>query len=241
MKKISYFSQKILAIETSGNICGAAVVCNGKVIAERNILLPKNSSSRIFDMIKTLAKKNRLDAVAVDVGPGSFTGTRIGVSLARAYGQFLGLPVIGVSSLDCMVFNALKKKNISGYGKILPAIDALRGEVYTARYEGRKRKSEYRIINIEKFVKMAEGSSAVVGRREIIKNISAKKRIVVDVSASAVGLLAALVLKKQKKYSYADVLPLYVRRAFAEERCKIGKQNRNPAGKAGGYRKNRGN
>ena len=108
------------------------------------IFLPKNSSSKIFDVIKNVTKKNlQFSAIAVDVGPGSFTGSRIGVSLARVYGQFLELPVIGVSCLDCLVFNAVKHKNVSG--KIFPIVDALRGEVYTAEYDGLKRKTKYKI------------------------------------------------------------------------------------------------
>jgi len=205
---------KILAIETSGNICGAAVISGDKIIAEKNIFLPKNSSSKIFDIIKNITKKNlQFDAMAVDVGPGSFTGIRIGVSLARAYGQFLKVPVISVSSLDCLVFNALKDamlKNVSG--KIFPIVDALRGEVYTAEYEGLKRKSEYKIIEVEKFLKMLDNKSTIVGSYEICRKISLKKCVITDISASSVGFVALSKFKKNKNYDYNEVLPLYIRR-----------------------------
>ncbi|MDO8734126.1 MAG: tRNA (adenosine(37)-N6)-threonylcarbamoyltransferase complex dimerization subunit type 1 TsaB [Elusimicrobiota bacterium] len=214
---------KILAIETSGNICGAAVISGDKIIAEKNIFLPKNSSSKIFDIIKNITKKNlQFDAIAVDVGPGSFTGIRVGVSLARAYGQFLELPVVGVSCLDCLVFNALKEKNVSG--KIFPIVDALRGEVYTAEYEGQKRKTEYKIIEVEKFLKMLDNKSTIVGSYEICQVISDNRKCdVVKLSASAVGFLASMKLEKCEKHNYNKVLPLYIRRAFAQERyanCK---------------------
>ena len=77
---------KILAIETSGDICGVALLSKDRIISEKNVLLPKNSSSRIFEIIKEVSKKIDFDCLAVDIGPGSFTGIRIGVSLARAYG-----------------------------------------------------------------------------------------------------------------------------------------------------------
>jgi len=209
--------KRILAIETSGELCGVALIQNGKVVAEKNILLPKNSSSKIFDIIENVTKKDsKLDAVAVDIGPGSFTGTRIGVSLARAYGQFLKLPVIGISSLDCMVFNALKQKNIKGM--IFPVIDALRCEVYTAGYEGQRRISEYRIISIDKLTKMSDKKTVVVCGKKIFKKNPVGRCIAVDITASAVGLLAWDKLSKNKKYSYDRVLPLYLRRAFAEDR-----------------------
>ncbi|HAX61959.1 MAG TPA: tRNA (adenosine(37)-N6)-threonylcarbamoyltransferase complex dimerization subunit type 1 TsaB [Elusimicrobia bacterium] len=216
---------KILSIETTGNICGAALVCDNEVIAERNIFLPKNSSSKIFEIIKSITRRHKFDAVAVDIGPGSFTGCRIGVSLSRAYGQFLKLPVVPVSSLDCMVFNAVKKRKI--YGKIFPVIDALRDEIYTAVYNGLKRKSEYRIIKVEKFLKMLDNKSTIVGSCEICKKISVKKYVVTDISASSVGFVAMSKLKKNKNYGYNEVLPLYIRRVFAEERyadCKSTKR-----------------
>ncbi|MBI5573692.1 MAG: tRNA (adenosine(37)-N6)-threonylcarbamoyltransferase complex dimerization subunit type 1 TsaB [Elusimicrobia bacterium] len=220
---------KILAIETSGSICGAAVINSDKIIAEKNIFLPKNSSSKIFDIIKNIAKKNlQFNAIAVDVGPGSFTGIRVGVSLARAYGQFLKLPVIGVSCLDCLVFNALKDatlKNVSG--KIFPIVDALRGEVYTAEYGGLKRKTKYKIIKVEKFLKMLDNKSTVIGNREICKKISMKKCVIINVSASSVGFTALNKFKKNKKHNYNEVLPLYIRRAFAQEHyadCKSTKR-----------------
>lgn len=208
--------KKILAIETSGDICGAALISAGKVIAEKNVFFPKNSSSKIFDILGFVTKKDPdFNAIAVDIGPGSFTGIRIGISLARIYGQMLKLPVAGVSSLDCIVFNALKSRKIPG--KIFPVIDALRDEVYTAEYEGLKKKSGYRTIKIEKFRKILDNESTVAGAAEICKKISAEKSVVAGVSASAVGLLA---LNKFKKNNYSDVLPLYVRMAFAEERRK---------------------
>src|SRR3989339_905144 len=208
--------EKILAIETSGNICGAAVISGDKIIAEKNIFLPKNSSSKIFDVIKNVTKKNlQFSAIAVDVGPGSFTGSRIGVSLARVYGQFLELPVIGVSCLDCLVFNAVKHKNVSG--KIFPIVDALRGEVYTAEYDGLKRKTKYKIIEVEKFLKMLDNKSTVVGSCEICRVMpDNRKCVAVKLSASAVGFLASIKLNKDKLREYNEVLPLYIRRAFAE-------------------------
>ncbi|PIU83173.1 MAG: tRNA (adenosine(37)-N6)-threonylcarbamoyltransferase complex dimerization subunit type 1 TsaB [Elusimicrobia bacterium CG06_land_8_20_14_3_00_38_11] len=208
---------KILAIETSGNICGAAVISGDKIIAEKNIFLPKNSSSKIFDVIKNITRENlQFNVIAVDVGPGSFTGIRVGVSLARAYGQFLRLPIIGVSCLDCLVFDALKNKNV--FGKIFPVVDALRGEVYTAEYEGLKRKTKIKIIEVAKFLKMLDNKSTVAGSYEICRSIpDNRKCVVVKLSASAVGFMASKKLERCEKHNYNEVLPLYIRRAFAQE------------------------
>ncbi|MFH1541192.1 MAG: tRNA (adenosine(37)-N6)-threonylcarbamoyltransferase complex dimerization subunit type 1 TsaB [Elusimicrobiota bacterium] len=240
----------ILAIETSNNICGAAIISDNKIIAEKNIFLPKNSSHKIFNIIKDITKKKlQFDAVAIDIGPGSFTGIRIGISLARAYGQFINVPVVGISSLDCLAFNASGKKNISE--KIFPIIDALRGDVYTARYErlnptscfvtskpdllrrkeqgitkyGVKRKSEYQVVGIEKFLKMIDNKTTIVGSREICQQIPINGICVeAKLSASGVGFLALKKLSDHindcKKYNYNKVLPLYIRKLFAQEHYK---------------------
>lgn len=210
---------KVLAIETSGDICGAALISGDGVVSEKNILLPKNSSSGIFEIVKEISSKTDYDYLAVDIGPGSFTGIRIGVSFARAYGQFLKIPVAGISSLDCLVFNAVFKHSVSG--KIYPVIDALREELYTAEYCGMKRKKEYQIITIEKFKKMLNSKHTIVGSRKICEKIG-KDCINIQLTASAIGLLAAAVfMKKGIVASYKDTVPLYIRRAFAEERAKI--------------------
>ncbi|MDD5687776.1 MAG: tRNA (adenosine(37)-N6)-threonylcarbamoyltransferase complex dimerization subunit type 1 TsaB [Elusimicrobia bacterium] len=207
---------KILAIETTGEICGAALIDNNKIISERNLLVAKNSSSKIFEVVKEISKKLDFDCLAVDIGPGSFTGIRIGVSLARAYGQFLKVPVIGISSLDCLVYSALIKEKVIGH--IFPIIDALRDEVFTAEYQGLKRKTGYQIIKIDKFRNMLSKGSVAAGSDEICGKIGLNgKCICTRMTASAVGFLAIKKFKNNFKGDYRKILPLYVRRSFAEE------------------------
>src|SRR3989339_220127 len=174
---------KILAIETSSEVCGAALIFDNKIISEKNILLPKKSSSKIFEIVKKVLKDEKIDCVAVDIGPGSFTGIRIGVSFARTYGQFLKIPVIGVSSLDCLVYK-FNSMHLNEYKKIYPVIDALRDEVYTARYSGLKKETEYQIMKIEELKKRSRKNCVITGNKE----------------------------------NYKNVFPLYIRRAFAEEK-----------------------
>lgn len=213
---------KILAIETSCDICGVALLNKDRIISEKNVLLPKNSSSKIFEIIKEVSKKTDFHCMAVDVGPGSFTGIRIGVSLARAYGQFLKIPVAGVSSLDCLVYNALTKTKVCG--KIYPVIDALREEVYTAEYDEFTRKTEYQIIKIEKFKKMLCYKSTVVGNKEICKKINIDEKCFnTQLTASSVGFLAMKKFLENQTKNYKDILPLYIRRTFAEERIRYKK------------------
>ena len=71
---------RILAIETSNDACGAALIENGNISAEKNIILPKNSSSEIFGIVEKICGNKKISAVAVDTGPGSFTGIRVGMA-----------------------------------------------------------------------------------------------------------------------------------------------------------------
>ena len=214
----------ILAIETSNNVCGAAFIDKGCVVAEKNLILPKNSSSEIFRIVRQVSGNKKISAVAVDIGPGSFTGIRIGVSLARAYSQFLKIPAAGIPSLDCLVYNAVKRENIGG--DIYPLIDALRDEVYTAHFTGIKRNSQYRIIKICDLKKYFAKGAVIVGNSEILKKINGNyNRVETDFSASAVGYLAIEIIKGKRCPNFKDILPFYMRRSFAEE-CSAAKQSK---------------
>ncbi|MEW6555767.1 MAG: tRNA (adenosine(37)-N6)-threonylcarbamoyltransferase complex dimerization subunit type 1 TsaB [Elusimicrobiota bacterium] len=218
---------KILAIETSGNTCGAALVCDTEIITEQNIFLPKKSSSKIFEIINGITKKHRFDAVAVDTGPGSFTGIRIGISLARVFGQFLKIPVVGISSLDCLVYSAIQGINFTS--RIFPIVDAFREEVYTAQYTGLKRETEYKIVKISNLEKLAGKKSVLAGEPEILKKIATETNfmetnfICVQQLASTVGFLAYKKFKKKENITggYETVLPLYIRHAYVDEQKKI--------------------
>lgn len=80
-----------------------------------------------------------LGLVVCSVGPGSFTGIRIGIATALGIGHGRGIPVVGVSSLD-----ALGRTWEAWEGDVFPVIDARRGNIYTARYRGGVRQGEYR-------------------------------------------------------------------------------------------------
>jgi tRNA threonylcarbamoyladenosine biosynthesis protein TsaB len=79
---------------------------------------------------------NALERIAVGVGPGTFTGLRIGVATARGLAQSLGVELVGVSSLQALAYMACTEAGKKEAGGILAAIDARRGEVFVAAYDG---------------------------------------------------------------------------------------------------------
>lgn len=101
---------KILSISTSSNIASVSISENDDCILELNINNNKTHSETLMPLIDELfrtanLKLSDIDAIACDVGPGSFTGIRIGISSVKAIAESLSIPVIGVSSLEALAYN----------------------------------------------------------------------------------------------------------------------------------------
>ncbi|WP_336637156.1 tRNA (adenosine(37)-N6)-threonylcarbamoyltransferase complex dimerization subunit type 1 TsaB [Lysinibacillus fusiformis] len=125
-----------LGIETANTPLSIAVVKDGKVVAEmvQNIKLTHSAGAMpaIEEVMARIdVRPNDLDAIAVSEGPGSYTGVRIGVTLAKTLAWSLQTPLVGVSSLKTLAANATLYN-----GLICPIFDARRGNVYTAVYQG---------------------------------------------------------------------------------------------------------
>lgn len=121
----------ILAIDTATPAVTAGIVRDGEVLAERVTVDARAHAERITpNVLAALADADLamadLDAVVVGCGPGPFTGLRVGMATAAAYGHALGIPVYGVCSLDAIGGQTT--------GETLVVTDARRREIYWARY-----------------------------------------------------------------------------------------------------------
>ncbi|MDM5297058.1 tRNA (adenosine(37)-N6)-threonylcarbamoyltransferase complex dimerization subunit type 1 TsaB [Bacillus pumilus] len=132
----------ILAIDTSNHTLGIALVRDDTVIGESITYLKKNHSVRAMPTVEALMKEcgvapSELSKIVVAKGPGSYTGVRIGVTIAKTLAWTLSLPITSISSLETLAANA---RYVDGY--ISPIFDARRGQVYTGLYtfEGGKMK-----------------------------------------------------------------------------------------------------
>jgi len=145
----------ILNIETSSTNCSVSLSNNEKLVD----CLEKDSSSyshsqKLHSFISELMEKNNisfkdLDAIAVGIGPGSYTGLRIGLSAAKGICFALDIPLISVSSLE----NLIAKIDFNGI--LISTIDARRDEVYSCIYNNKKeiiRKEMPEIINSKSFL-----------------------------------------------------------------------------------------
>ncbi|WP_042357632.1 tRNA (adenosine(37)-N6)-threonylcarbamoyltransferase complex dimerization subunit type 1 TsaB [Bacillus rubiinfantis] len=125
----------ILAIDTSNNPLGIALYNNNVVIGEYITNLKKNHSIRIMPAIQILMNEcektpKDLTRIVVAKGPGSYTGVRIGVTIAKTLAWSLNIPLVGISSLEILAAGV--GRYFTGY--VSPLFDARRGQIYTGLY-----------------------------------------------------------------------------------------------------------
>ena len=151
----------ILSIETSTNCCSAAIAINGHTVANRETLAGANHASDLPLFIQSLLDEAKsqnwtLDAVALSQGPGSYTGLRIGASLAKGLCYGLNIPLIPIDTLQllCAAASTLLPSSLTSTPILCPMLDARRMEVYTAFYTTALEKTkdvEAKIIDQDSF------------------------------------------------------------------------------------------
>ncbi|GIN42339.1 tRNA (adenosine(37)-N6)-threonylcarbamoyltransferase complex dimerization subunit type 1 TsaB [Heyndrickxia oleronia] len=141
---------KVLAIDTSNNPLGIALLDENKVIGEYITNLKKNHSIRVMPAIQQLMtdceiEPSQLDKIVVAKGPGSYTGVRIGVTIAKTLAWSLNIPLVGVSSLKLLAASVRYFP-----GVVSPLFDARRGQIYTGlyRYNGSTLETEIDDCNV---------------------------------------------------------------------------------------------
>ncbi|MBN7135544.1 tRNA N6-adenosine(37)-N6-threonylcarbamoyltransferase complex dimerization subunit TsaB [Lysobacter enzymogenes] len=130
---------KLLAFETSTEACSVALWLDGDV-RECFELAPRRHAELSLPWAEQLlaeagVKRRELDAVALGRGPGAFTGVRLAIALAQGVALALDVPVIPVSTLAVLALRAQPLARGAGPQRVLSAIDARMGEIYTAAYE----------------------------------------------------------------------------------------------------------
>ena len=219
----------ILAIDTSNLTLGVALIKDGKMIAEHISHLKKNHSVRAMPAIDELLKEcglepNDLTQIAVAKGPGSYTGVRIGVTIAKTLAWSLNIPIKTVSSLEVLAANGRFFQ-----GLICPLFDARRGQVYTGLYQYRDGKlhglEEDQNILLEDWLKKLKamdqqvlfiGSDTGI-HREMIERILDEQAVIADPALqlprpSELALIGEL----KEDEPVHSIVPNYIRLAEAE-------------------------
>lgn len=146
----------VLAIDTSTNVMGISLLKDQSVIGETITFINKNHSVRLMPAIDSLMKEcnikpKELTKIVVAKGPGSYTGVRIGVTVAKTLAFTLNIPIIGVSSLKVLAANG---RFFSGL--VCPIFDARRNLLFTGLYDfrGNESKSILDDCNIDRSIWM---------------------------------------------------------------------------------------
>jgi tRNA threonylcarbamoyladenosine biosynthesis protein TsaB len=129
----------LLAIESATSLVGAALLADSGAAAERSHQEGRMHAESLAPAIEEVCALSGLtvgdvEAIAVDVGPGLFTGLRVGVATAKALAQGLGIGVLAVGSLDILAAGAMAEAGSHQARTVVVVVDARRGEVFTSRY-----------------------------------------------------------------------------------------------------------
>lgn len=130
---------KILAIDTSSKICSVTIFEDLKTIIELQNDDEKTHSVKLMPMIDTAFKETNLslddiDLLACSLGPGSFTGVRIGIATVKAFADVKNIPIVGISSLEILAYN-VRELALSSNALVCSMIDAKNENIYCGLYE----------------------------------------------------------------------------------------------------------
>jgi tRNA threonylcarbamoyladenosine biosynthesis protein TsaB len=221
----------ILGIDTATQQVGCAIGGHEGVLASFQVAKGRRHAETLVPAIQFMCEKARIElaeigAIAVDVGPGLFTGLRVGVATAKAMASALRVPMVGVSSLDLLAFEVRWTSR-----RIVSVVDARRGEVFYAFYRqvpgGVQRLSEKRCGKPEELCSeiQATGEECLaVGDGALRYAEALQDQIRVEVGdaglaypspAALVQLAHAQALREQFVNSW-DLQPVYLRKADAE-------------------------
>ena len=211
----------ILGIDTSTKICTCSIFdSENGVIAETSLSVKKNHSNIVMPIIDNLFKIsdlniNDIDKIAVAIGPGSFTGVRIALGIAKGLAMALNKPLIAVNELDILEAIASGNEN-----EIIPLIDARKERVY---YKYQNKYVDDYLINLisnfdknKKYVFVGDGA---INYTNILKDNLGDNAVILPMynSFSRASILCELALNKDEANIYT-LEPEYISKSRAEKK-----------------------
>jgi tRNA threonylcarbamoyladenosine biosynthesis protein TsaB len=221
---------KILAVDTATKSCSVAVTEDGAVLGELTSVSHQTHSRHLMEMVHQVLGNAgvgmaSVDGFAVTIGPGSFTGLRIGISSIKGLAYAVDKPVVGASSLE-----ALARQSIPASDNICALIDARKGEVYAALYNftggALIREQDEIVLSTDDLLKQIErpciflGSGAVLYRGMIEQKLGDLAAFAPQqhhhIRASTVAEIGRIRLEQGDHVGTAELVPRYIRKSDAE-------------------------
>ena len=219
----------VLALDTATPVTAVALLEDDKVLGQAR-QPAKNHSVTLLPAMDELLQKNKIDrkdltGIVAGIGPGSFTGVRVGLTLAKSLAFALGIDLVGVSTLE-----ALAQNGRGGEADwVCPCLDALKKEIYGARYKTDGSCEEEAAAHDPR--QWAESLAGVGGRclllgtgvlryRDIFEDVLGEKALIQEekhqISAAEVGLLGLERLRRGENDDPRSLEPVYCRLSEAE-------------------------
>ena len=222
---------RILAIDTSGRLASCSLYEDGREVASCTRDSQMDHSRTILPLCEEMVRAQGLtfkdiDAYAAAVGPGSFTGIRIGVALAKGMAFPKGIPTVGVLSTE-----ALAWPYRSYPGEVAAVLDARRNRVFCGIYQNGKPKGDIEVIDVEELPKkltmqntapMLVGDGALMCYNQLIERypMALAPTMLREIRASAVAEIGEREFLAGRAVKAADLRPVYVQMSQAERTLK---------------------
>lgn len=213
---------RILAIDSSTKFLCLGLYDDGKIY-EYNLDLERKHSSLIVVTIKRVLdalewKINEIDYFACGLGPGSFTGIRVGLATVKGFSWALNKPLLGISTLEILA------RNVGWYASyIVPAIDAKRNLIYCSIYkikDGKLKKvAPYMLLSVEKFLRKVKPKSTILGdaiekyKPKMLREIKSVTLLDKDYwypQARNIIIISLEKIKKKSIDSHFKIKPIYL-------------------------------
>lgn len=227
---------KVLGIDTSTKVATIGIIDEEELIGEYSLSKDMSHSEKLMPMVKEVLenidlKIGDIDLYTVGLGPGSFTGLRIGAATIKSFAHLFNKPIIGVSTLESLAYNLYLSK-----ATIMPMLDARRDRVYTALYTFQG--SDIREIEASQILEIKDigeklkeyeniivnGPGSSVYREEIKKALGDKVQFASSgQNISRAVSICELALEKYRKGQRDDfftLTPDYIRPSQAERELK---------------------
>ena len=231
----------VLGIESATAVCGVAIVADGVVLADSRIVQKNVHAEKLLTLVDDVLRKSGqtmsgVSGIAISIGPGSFTGLRIGLSVAKGLSYATGIPLVAVPTLEALAETLVQSMHGEEPRHILAMIDARRDEVYCQLFrlaegtvvkvwEEKDRALDEVLADLKDLPVMVTGDAneklaallqvAATGKTESIRFADPEAA---RCSAATVALIGERLLRDGRTEDLAVLEPRYIKEFFFKSR-----------------------